>query len=297
MQTLLFYITYPIIWLASILPLRVLYIISDMFYLLIFYIIGYRKKVVLQNLKLAFPEKSDKEIKIIRKKFYKHFTDIFIESVKGFTISEKEILKRYTYKNPELANKIIENGKSVALVGAHLANWEWSITLPKVLSITVFGAYTKLANKHYEKVVKASRSRFGVIGYKTTDIIKQMTSNKKNNIQGLYILLSDQSPQVHKTHYWADFFGNRVPIHTGAEMLSKKFDFSVINYTTRKIKRGYYETEFTLITENAKEYENYQITDKYLQITEKAIKDNPEYYLWSHKRFKHMGKEPKKEAK
>ena len=297
MQSLAFYLTYPLIWLFSLLPMRVLYLFSDFFYFLIYYVFGYRKKVVLLNLKLAFPNKSEDELKTIRKKFFRHFTDIFMESVKGFTISEKEILKRYSYKNPELANKVIENGKSVALVGAHLANWEWSITLPKVLNITVFGAYTKLANKHYEKVVKASRSRFGVIGYKTSDIIKQMSNNKKNNVQGLYILLSDQSPQVHKTHYWADFFGNRVPIHTGAEMLSKKFDFSVINYTTRKIKRGYYETEFTLITENAKEFENYQITDMYLQITEEAIKANPENYLWSHKRFKHMGKEPKKEAK
>ena len=109
----------------------------------------------------------------------------------------------------------------------------------------------------------------------------------------MYLLLSDQSPQVHKTHYWSEFFGVKVPIHTGAEMLAKKFDLVVINYVSKKIKRGHYQVEFELITETPKEFENYQITDKYLKITEKNIMDQPEFYLWSHKRFKHKDKVPK----
>jgi KDO2-lipid IV(A) lauroyltransferase len=287
MQFLVFALTYPFIWLFSRLPMRILYIKSDFFFFLIYYVFRYRKNVVLENLKLAFPEKSEAERIKIAKGFFKHFTDLFMESVKAFSISEKEILKRYTYKNPEFVNNFTKQGRSIALVAAHQANWEWSISLPLVLDGNVNGAYTKLGNTYFEKVVRTSREKFGVLGYKTSETVKGMQKNFTEKTQGLYILLSDQSPQVHKTFYWSTFFGIKVPMHTGAEMLAKKFDLVVINYVTRKVKRGYYETEFQLITETPKEFDNYQITDKYIDLTENNIKQQPELYLWSHKRFKH----------
>jgi KDO2-lipid IV(A) lauroyltransferase len=267
--------------------MRILYIKSDFFFFLICYDFRYRKYVVLEILKLAFPEKSEAERIKIAKGFFKHFTDLFMESVKAFSISEKEILKRYTYKNPEFVNNFTKQGRSIALVAAHQANWEWSISLPLVLDGKVNGAYTKLGNTYFEKVVRTSREKFGVLGYKTSETVKGMQKNFTEKTQGLYILLSDQSPQVHKTFYWSTFFGIKVPMHTGAEMLAKKFDLVVINYVTRKVKRGYYETEFQLITETPKEFDNYQITDKYIDLTEKNIQQQPELYLWSHKRFKH----------
>ncbi|WP_088323372.1 lysophospholipid acyltransferase family protein [Polaribacter tangerinus] len=293
MQFLIFAISYPFIWLLSKLPMRVLYLKSDIFYLLIFYVFGYRKKVVLENLQLAFPEKSIEELYNIRKKFFKHLMDLMMESVKAFSISENEILKRYRYKNPELVNNFAKQGKSIALVGAHQANWEWSTSLGKVIDIDCFGAYTKLNNKYFEKKVRSSREKFGVKGFKTSDMIKGMQKNFSENIQGLYILLSDQSPQPHKTYYWRNFFNVKVPVHTGAEMLSKRFDLVVINYVSKKVKRGYYETTFQLITDTPKSFDNYQITDKYTSLTEKNILAQPAFYLWSHKRFKHRDKVPK----
>ncbi|MCI2228180.1 lysophospholipid acyltransferase family protein [Polaribacter sp. MSW13] len=292
MQFLIFALTYPFIWLFSRLPMRILYIKSDIFFFLLYYIIGYRKKVVFENLKLAFPNKSDEELKTLSKKFFRHLMDLFMESVKAFSISEKQILKRYKYKNPELINELTKKGKSIALVGAHQANWEWSISLPLVLDIDVYGAYTKLNNKYFEKAVRDSREKFGINGYKTSDTVKGMKKNFDEKKQGLYVLLSDQSPQIHKTFYWRDFFNVKVPVHTGAEMLSKKFDLAVVNYVTRKVKRGYYETEFQLITETPKEFDNYNITDKYINLTEQNIKKQPALYLWSHKRFKHKDKVP-----
>ncbi|MBT4412627.1 MAG: lipid A biosynthesis acyltransferase, partial [Polaribacter sp.] len=151
MQFLVFALTYPFIWLFSRLPMRILYIKSDIFFFLIYYVFRYRKNVVLENLRLAFPEKSEAERKKISRNFFKHFTDLFMESVKAFSISEKEILKRYTYKNPELVNDFTKQGKSIALVAAHQANWEWSISLPLVLEGKVNGAYTKLGNTYFEK--------------------------------------------------------------------------------------------------------------------------------------------------
>ncbi|PWG05010.1 lysophospholipid acyltransferase family protein [Polaribacter aquimarinus] len=287
MNFAVFAIAYPIIWILSRLPMKILYIKSDFLYFIMYYLIGYRKKVVFDNLKLSFPEKSDDELKKISKKFFKHFIDLVMESVKAFTISEKEIKRRYIYKNSELVNKYAAEGKSIALVGAHQANWEWSISLPLALNIDVYGAYTKLNNKYFEKWVRDSREKFGVLGCKTSETVKTIQKNYNEKKQGAYILLSDQSPQPHKTFYWKSFFGTKVPVHTGAEMLSKKFDFVVINYVAKKIKRGYYEVEFQLITETPKNYKNYKITDIYTELTENNIIRQPEFYLWSHKRFKH----------
>ena len=294
MQFILFAITYPIIWILSRLPMRILYMKSDFFYFLIYYVFRYRKQVVLDNLKLAFPEKPEVELLRIRKKFFKHLMDLMVESVKAFSISEKEILKRYTYSNPELVNKYAAEGRSIALMGAHQSNWEWSISLPKVLNINMYGAYTKLNNTYYEKAVRDSREKFGVIGYKTSEMVRGMQKRFSKKQQGAYILLSDQSPQLHKTYYWREFFNIKVPIHTGAEMLSKRFDLVVINYVTKRVKRGYYTTEFQLITDTPKDFKDYQITDLYTELTEKNILEQPEYYLWSHKRFKHKDKVPTK---
>ncbi|QTE23728.1 lysophospholipid acyltransferase family protein [Polaribacter cellanae] len=293
MQFLVFALTYPIIWILSRLPMRLLYIKSDVFYFLIYHVIGYRKAVVLENLKMAFPKKSEEELLKIRKKFFKHLMDLMMESVKAFSISEKEILKRYKYKNPELVNEFVKQGKSIALVGAHLANWEWSITLPLVIETEVYGAYTKLNNKYFEKYVRLSREKFGVRGYKTSEMVKGMQRRFSENKKGAYILLSDQSPQPHKTYYWREFFNIKVPVHTGAEMLSKRFDLVVINYVAKKVKRGYYEIEFQLITDSPKEFEDYKVIDLYTELTEKNILQQPEFYLWSHKRFKHRDKVPK----
>ena len=288
MNYLVFCITYPFIWLFSRLPMFILYFISDIFYFLLYYVFGYRKRVIMQNITYAFPNKSESEKQLIAKKFYRHFTDIMIESIKSFSITEKQILKRYTYKNPELVNAYVKKGRSIALVGAHQANWEWSISLPLVIKTKVFGAYNKLRNETFEKTLKENREKFGVIGVTTLNFMNKIKSNIINNIQGAYILLSDQSPQIEKTFYWTEFFGVKVPIHTGAEMLSKKNDLVVINYRSKKIKRGYYEIDFQLITDSPKDFKDYEITDKFLALTEKNIKEQPECYLWSHNRFKHQ---------
>lgn len=288
MNLVVFYITYPIIWFFSILPMFVLYLVSDFFYILLYYVFGYRKAVILKNIGYAFPNKSPKQQQEIARKFYKHFTDIMIESIKSFSISESEILKRYKYSNPEIVNKYVKEGKSIALVSAHLANWEWSTSLPCVIDGNLFGAYNKLRNETFEKKLKSTRQKFGVKGATTSNFIKMIKSNFENNIQGAYILLSDQSPLIEKTFHWAEFFGIKVPVHTGAEMLAKNHDLVVINYRAKKIKRGYYETYFEVIAEKPKEFKDYEITEKFLRITEQNVKEQPECYLWSHNRFKHQ---------
>jgi len=287
MKTFFFYLIYPIVWLWSIMPMWILYRLSDFLYFIIYYIVGYRKKVIANNIEIAFPEKSPEEKKLILKKFYRHFTDILVESIKAFTITESFVKKRYTYKNPELVNKYIKEGKSIALVGAHLSNWEWSISLPLVLDGKIFGAYSKLRNEMFEKKLKESREKFGVIGAKTSVFMGVIKQNHENNVQGIYLLLSDQSPKLVKAFHWDYFFKQYVPVHTGADMLAQKYDLVVINYRSKKLKRGYFEVDFELVTDTPQECEKFEITQKFLRITERNVAEQPEFYLWSHRRFKH----------
>lgn len=290
MKYLAYLVVFPIIWSLSRIPMRVLYIFSDFLFFLVYYVVGYRKDVVYNNLKLAFPEKTDQELKKLRKKSLRHFCDFIVESIKAFSLSEKEVKKRYKFVNPEVLNEVGKKGKNIILTGAHINNWEWSVSMPLVSNVQIYGAYSALKNPYLDKFMKNSRTKFNVIAYKTKDMVPYMVKNIRDKKQGAYILLSDQSPMLHKTFHWQKFFGVKVPVHTGAEILAKKFDMAVINYTTKKIKRGYYETTFELITETPKEFENFQIIDKYIALTEKSIKEQPENYLWTHKRFKHKGK-------
>lgn len=290
MKLLVFIIVYPIVWILSILPMRILYTISDVFFFINYYIIGYRVKVVENNLQLAFPEKGYPEIKVLAKKSLHHFFDFIVETIKTFTISGKQVQKRMNYKNIEVLKELEKENKSFILTGSHYGNWEWMLYLAKRTNFIPVGAYTKISNKYFEKVIKRSRCRFGGIFVRTSDIIQTIVDNKKDNKLALYALLSDQSPMLHKTHYWANFFNIKVPVITGAEMLAKKHDLNIVNFTVTRKKRGYYDIEFQIITTDAKKYGNYELTDKYLQITEEHIRKQPEFYLWTHKRFKHKDK-------
>ncbi len=290
MQFILFILTYPFLWVLSRFPMKLLYIISDFFFFIIFYVVKYRKNVVTSNIKRAFPEKTEQEIHSISKKFFRHFTDLVMESVKSFSISKKNIRKRYVYENVEVVDELYNQGYSIALMGSHHNNWELSYGLPLLTNISCFGAYTKIKNPYYEKVIKASRTRFGYDGVPTFEFSKTIKRRLEENVQSLYILLSDQSPQIHKTNHWHKFLNVYVPVHTGAEILAKKHNFAVANMTVTKVKRGHYSAKFELITKTPNDFEDFKITEKFLAITEEHVKTQPEYYLWTHKRFKHEGK-------
>lgn len=293
MNLIVYSIVYPIIWFISILPFKLLYILSDFFYFIIFYIIGYRKKLVLNNLELAYPHKSIVELRAIRKKFYHHFVDVFMEMIKTFTITKKELDKHYTYKNIELIQKLKKDGKSVILISAHYANWEWIIGMNTFINYNATAVYTKISNPYFNKKVIKTREKFGIKLVQSSKVIPLILKNHKNNIQSIYGMLSDQSPQLRNNTYWSHFLGIKVPIHTGAELLAKKYNMNIVFLNTKKIKRGYYETTLSTITNNAKEHPKFDLTERYLKKVEQQIKENPEYYFWTHNRFKHKDKAPK----
>lgn len=293
MHFIAYILLYPLLYLISILPFRILYVVSDVLYILIYRIFGYRKKVVASNLNLVFPEKSPEEIKRITKVFYHHLCDMILESIKSLTISEGEMKKRYKFTNVEVVQGIENQNRSMILMCAHYGSWEWIFILQTYVKSRGNAVYKQLANKYFDRLVKRIRAKYNSYLITTKEIIPTLIKEKREGIISINGFVSDQSPKLNKAFHWNEFMGVKVPVHTGAEMLAKKLDMAVVFFKVKKVKRGYYETTFETITLNPKEFEDYQITDIFLELVEDQIREAPEYYLWTHKRWKHRGKAPK----
>ena len=212
---------------------------------------------------------------------------MFLEMIKTMTISEKEIRKRYVFTNIEMYNDLEKKGKSIAVMCAHYASYEWMISMNYYVDFQGYGIYKKIANPYFDKLVRDIRSRFGATLITTKETIPTILKNNATNNLSVYGFASDQSPKLESTFHWCKFMNVEVPVHTGAEMLAKRYDMNVVFLKVTKVKRGYYEAHFDLLAENPKEIPNYEITDDFIKRVEKQIYDAPEFYLWTHKRFKH----------
>lgn len=268
-------------------PFRLLYFISDFVYLIVYYVVGYRKATVRENLALALPQLSQAERLIIEKKSFRHLCDMFLEMIKTMTISKEEISERFSFSNLEVYQKLEEQDKSIAMMMAHYASYEWAISLNSYAAFDGYAIYKKIANPYFDKLVRNIRSRFKAYLITTKETVPTIIKNKNNNHLSLYGFASDQSPKITSAFHWQKFMGVEVPVHTGAEMLSKKYNMNVIFLKVKKIKRGYYQGHFEILSENPQSVPNYEITDKFLKLVEEQIYEAPEYYLWTHKRWKH----------
>ncbi|MRH99573.1 lipid A biosynthesis acyltransferase [Kriegella sp. EG-1] len=291
MQLLVFILAYPLLWLISILPYRIFYLFSDFIYLLVYRIVGYRKKVVHANLSLVFPEKNTKELKRIEKEFYKHMCDMFLEMVKTMNLSKAEVKKRYKIKNIEVIQEI-EKEKSILIPCSHYANWEWNVSLNLYVKSKGYAVYQRVSNKYFDKMVKDFRSRWNTTLITRNETVKTVMRNYKQGITSIYGMVSDQSPLVVHAHYWDKFMGITVPIFVGTEALARKMDLAVVFLKVSKVKRGYYEAEFIPITLAGKDTKPNEITKKFIALTEAQIREKPEHYFWTHKRWKHRDKVP-----
>jgi len=287
MQLVVFILVYPLIWFISILPFRILYVFSDMVYVLVYHVIGYRKKVVRKNIAMTLPHLSEKERLNIEKKSYHHLCDMFLEMMKTMTISEKEMNKRFVFTNLELYTALEKKQKSIAVMIAHYATYEWVISMNRKIEFEGFAIYKKVNNKYFDKLVRNIRSKFKATLITTSQTIPVIKENESLGHRGVYGFASDQSPQESKAFHWQKFMGIETPVYTGAEMLVKRFDMNVIFLRVKKVKRGYYEATFELMFDNPKAIPDYQISDEFLRRVEKQIYEAPEYYLWTHKRWKH----------
>jgi KDO2-lipid IV(A) lauroyltransferase len=287
MQFLVFIIAYPFLWMISILPFRIFYWLSDGVYLLVYYIIGYRKKVVRENIALALPHLSDQERILIEKKSYQHLCDMFMEMIKTMTISSEEMNKRFVITNLDVIKEYEQKEKSIMLLASHYASWEWLITLNQKISYQGVGVYKKLSNNYFDKLIRDIRSKYNTELVSTSRTIPYIAHNQKEGILSMYGLPSDQSPKLGRIFHWQSFMGVEVPVHTGPEMLAKRYDLNVIFAKVKKVRRGYYEATLIPLSDDPTSVPDFEITDAFIQEVEKQIYEAPEYYFWTHKRWKH----------
>ena len=287
MNFLVYIILYPLIWIISKSNFRLIYLFSDFLYLILYHVISYRKKLVRKNLALAFPEKTFLERKIIEKKYYKHLSDLFLESFKSLNISEVDIKKRYSFKNIELLDELYKKKKNIILMGGHYASWEWFFIIDRLTDYRINAIYKKLSNKYFDSLIKKIRSKYNGNLISTKNTFKEILKNTKLKGLNIYGFASDQSPKKNKATYWNNFLNNFVPFHTGAEIIAKKYDMAVVYMNVEKVKRGYYLASFELITDKPKKYKDFKITEDFIKLLENQIFKAPEYYTWTHNRFKH----------
>jgi KDO2-lipid IV(A) lauroyltransferase len=292
MQFLIYILIYPVLWGISLLPFSVFYKFSDAVCFLVYRVIGYRKKVVRNNLMLSFPEKSKNEIVEIEGKFYSHMCDLFLEMIKSLTISKKEIQKRFRFVNLDVIRHYEKENKNVILVCGHYASYEWMLSLGYFIKHKGFAIYTPLANKYFDRLVKKIRMRHDAFLLSRYNAVSEIKKHKEEGVLAMYGFASDQSPSAKRARYWRPFMGVTVPVFTGAEFIAKETDCTVIFLDIQKVKRGYYETTFKVIADNPQDYPDYEITDIFTDMLEAQIKAKPEFYLWTHKRFKHRNKAP-----
>lgn len=288
MNALGFYLLFPLIWAFTLLPLRIQYLLSDLLFVLNFLFIGYRKKVVCLNLRNSFPEKSNKDIKSITRKFYRHLFDQMIESIALMHMSPRKILKHNRFKNPEVIEDLYKKNKGVILVTGHYGNWEWLISLQMLASHKTLAIYKQLNNKYFDRMYINIRSRYGMTPVPMNRILRELISREQKNELTLTYSLSDQRPLFRHIQYWTRFLNQDTPVDLGTEKIARKKDLAVVFSKMRKIRRGIYETEFIPLFENSRETKEHEITDKYLSILEKTIIERPELWLWTHKRWKHI---------
>lgn len=286
---------YLVIKPLSYLPLGILYLLSDLIFFLVYHIVGYRKPVVYKNLKNSFPEKSPKEIRSIQKDFYIHLCDVIVEDIKLFSISQEELLERYKIINHKVFDHYYKQGRSIILVGGHYNNWEM---VGKGLNLYTpyrsIGIYTPLNDKFFDKKVAESRSINGMEVIPRARVPRSFIANK--NELTMMIFAADQSPTYNRQVHWTNFLNQDTAVYLGAELFAAKYNYPVIFLSTHKVKRGYYEGILEVIEENPANSKKGEITESHTRYLEKIIFDKPQYWLWSHKRWKRKRTEEERQT-
>jgi KDO2-lipid IV(A) lauroyltransferase len=287
MGALAYYLFYGINWIITLLPLRILYLSSDFLFLLMYYFPGYRRKIVAANLRNSFPEKSQQELNIIEKKFYHHLCDLFVEVLNMTHMSKRELVKRIHFTNPELIDRFYNEGRDIIAIMGHYCNWEWLSSDPIFVKQQMVSVYKPLENKHFDKFMNNIRARYGMVLIPMRQIAREIIENRKNNIRSIYAFITDQTPSGGDIKFWTKFLNQDTPVYLGAEKIAVKYDMPVVFVNISKIRRGFYTFSAELLFEHTAGLPEHLITETHVKRLEEVIRENPEYWLWSHRRWKH----------
>ncbi len=280
------WLIWPWIKLISLLPFAVLYVISDGLFVLLYYVLKYRRAVVESNLKRCFPNKSQVEIKSIEKEFYRHLGDLFVETIKGISISKSEMKRRMVNVNQNIYDELHETGKSSIIVMSHCGNWEW-ICLMSQLSCTqqIQCIYKSLSSQGFDRMMFLMRSKFGANPIPMEQTLRILAANK--DIVTCNAFIGDQNPSSGKTACWVDFFNQETAFMWGPEKIARKFNWPLFYLSTIKVKRGYYQAITVPLTLEPNKLEEGEITQLIAKHTQLEIENQPSTWLWSHRRWKH----------
>lgn len=287
MKALVYYISLPFLYLISLLPFWLLYGLSDFFFLILYYVIGYRKKVVMENLRNSFPQKTEKELRQIMRRFYRYLCDLFLETFKTLTISKASMLK-HCRLNPDakqLFDRLYHEKRSFIIVMGHYGNWEWAgNTFSLEGQHQLYVIYHPLTNKYFNDLIIKMRTRFGTKLIAMNNTLRDMVSNRKEINATAFI--ADQTP-FPENAYWTSFLNQDTPVFTGTEKIARKFNYPVVFVNLKRYKRGHYEIfAEELFSDPASSGEN-EISEAHTKRLEREIESQPETWLWSHRRWKH----------
>lgn len=288
MATIGFWISYSFLYLLSLLPFRAIYILSDGLYFVLYYLIGYRRKVVRNNLQNSFPDKSASELLAIEKKYFQYLTDNMLEGVKMLSMSEKSIQERFILKGENEAEKMIDKGQTILLATSHYGNWEWAaLGVTSRIKHPTLIVYKPLTNKKAEEVFTKLRSQFGAVLVPMKQTVRTFVEEaQKHAFMG--VLVSDQTPTRHEKNYFMPFLNQPTSVFQGLEKIAKLTGAPIFYVTIKRVKRGCYCAEFEMMVADPQATADNEITIIYNRKLEDIIRKQPEFWLWSHKRWKHQ---------
>ncbi|MBR6980272.1 MAG: lysophospholipid acyltransferase family protein [Prevotella sp.] len=288
-------ITRALLYPISLLPFRVLYVISDCLYFLIYHVAGYRKRLVRHHLETCFPEKDKKELKSIERGFYHFLCDYFLEALKLLSISKEEMLKHVELRGMEDIQRCFDEGQTCAAMMGHYGNWEYLTTLrlgwPRHPDAIEAFIYHPLSSDVFDQLFIDLRQHFGGVCVPKKDILRYLLNCRREGTKLLTGYLSDQTPKWTNIHLWLDFLGHDTPVFTNGEKLMRKMNNAIFYVDMSRPKRGYYIADFKLITRTPNEMEENAITRRFFELLEENIRRDPRFYLWTHNRWKRTREE------
>lgn len=280
-----YYLVVPLLYLLAYLPTPVLYRLADVLAFVLYRVIGYRKNVVLSNLRKSFPEKSEKDIHQIAKESYTHLADRVIENIKCFTITEEEFLRRCQVENIEVVNKLYNEGRDVVLMIAHTGSWEWAGYVAHTLTkFTIYGVYSPASNKYFNDLIIRTRGKMGMRLVSMKDTSAYFKEKKED--QTFHVFFSDQSPSNPNNAYWTTFLHQDTAFFYGGARYAIKHNAIPIYANIRQVKRGHYSVKITIIKDDVSQCTPEDIVQRYAELLEQQLMERPSDWLWSHKRWK-----------
>jgi len=279
MNAVIYFFTYPFLFVVSRLPFPLFYSLSDCIRFLVFNVLGYRNKVITSNIKLAFPQLSEKERKIIARGVQRHFCDLFLEIIKSMGMSKKEMIKRFQIKNIETLTQFEKQNRSAFIMCGHYASWEWMMSLGYHMNHKGYGIYKPIGNPYFDRLIKRIRSKHDAYMIPVQTAASIITEKEQKNERGVYGFASDQSPRPKPLTYWRSFMGVEVPVYTGAERLARSLNIPVVFGKINRVKRGFYEVEFKVISDLSASTPEHFITDTFTAWLEEQIKEDPSQYF------------------